>query len=213
MVERAAAFQGLSVSHVESDALGAEFQPDAGPLLKELVEVRRRGERRRALHRSASPRRQKSSAAAPAGADEHHPFRIDLFAEAFDVVDGGGDVVHLAVQKLYLAARAALPAQLGSYHIIALGRQELAELAVRPADAAEPICDEHHAGGLFLDVGGLPDEQAEAAMGRDFALMFDWFNRVGYSVDIPALEKKWKVPLTRFKAFLQFVSWAKPISK
>lgn len=59
----------------------------------------------------------------------------------------------------------------------------------------------------------LPDEQAEAALGRDFALMFDWFNRVGYSVDIPALEKKWKVPLTRFKTFLQFVSWAKPMSK
>lgn len=59
----------------------------------------------------------------------------------------------------------------------------------------------------------LPDEQAEAVMGRDFALMFAWFNRVGYSVNIPALEKKWKVPLTRFKEFLQFVSWAKPMSK
>jgi len=59
----------------------------------------------------------------------------------------------------------------------------------------------------------LPDDQAEAAMGRDFALMFAWFNRVGYSVDMPALEKKWKVPLTRFKDFLPSASWAKPVSK
>ncbi|MHB8876777.1 MAG: hypothetical protein ACYC8T_24035, partial [Myxococcaceae bacterium] len=38
---------------------------------------------------------------------------------------------------------------------------------------------------------------------EDFALMLEWFDRVGYDVDIDALRRKFSVPLTRFE------DWAK----
>lgn len=44
----------------------------------------------------------------------------------------------------------------------------------------------------------IPDDQVEAMMGHDFALMFRWFNEVGYSVDIPALRQRYGIPLTTF---------------
>lgn len=45
----------------------------------------------------------------------------------------------------------------------------------------------------------LPVEQAEKVFGHDFGVMFRWFNEVGYSVDIPALEQRWAIPLTKFR--------------
>lgn len=45
----------------------------------------------------------------------------------------------------------------------------------------------------------LPVDQAEKVFGHDFGVMFRWFNEVGYSVDIPALENRWAIPLTRFR--------------
>lgn len=30
-------------------------------------------------------------------------------------------------------------------------------------------------------------------------MMYRWFNEVGYNVDIPALEKRWAIPLTKFR--------------
>jgi len=45
----------------------------------------------------------------------------------------------------------------------------------------------------------LPFDQTENIFGHDFGLMFRWFNDVGYSVDIPALEKRWAIPLTKFR--------------
>ena len=56
----------------------------------------------------------------------------------------------------------------------------------------------------------LADDQAEAAVGLDFALMFRWFNEVGYDVDIPALQQKWGIPLTTFKEIIAEALWAKP---
>lgn len=44
----------------------------------------------------------------------------------------------------------------------------------------------------------IPDDQVKAMMGHDFALMFRWFNEVGYSVDIPALRQRYGIPLTTF---------------
>ncbi len=45
----------------------------------------------------------------------------------------------------------------------------------------------------------LPSDQAEKVLGPDTATMCRWFNEVGYSVDIPALEKRWAIPLTKFR--------------
>ena len=36
---------------------------------------------------------------------------------------------------------------------------------------------------------------------EDFALMLEWFERVGYNADIPALEKEFGVKSTRFAAW------------
>ncbi len=55
----------------------------------------------------------------------------------------------------------------------------------------------------------MPDDQAEAALGRDFALMFRWFNEVGFAVDIPALKKRFGIPLTAFTHILTQADWAK----
>ncbi|MCZ6781612.1 MAG: NmrA/HSCARG family protein [Nitrospirae bacterium] len=55
----------------------------------------------------------------------------------------------------------------------------------------------------------LPDDQAEAAMGHDFAAMFRWLNTTGYSGDIPALGKRWGIPLTSFTDCLAVADWAK----
>jgi uncharacterized protein YbjT (DUF2867 family) len=45
----------------------------------------------------------------------------------------------------------------------------------------------------------IPDEQMESSVGHDMALMYRWFNEVGYQVNIPALQTRWKIPLTKFK--------------
>lgn len=44
----------------------------------------------------------------------------------------------------------------------------------------------------------LPDEQAVKAMGKDFTMMFKWFDEVGYSVDIAGLEQKWGITMKKF---------------
>jgi uncharacterized protein YbjT (DUF2867 family) len=48
----------------------------------------------------------------------------------------------------------------------------------------------------------IPDEKAESTVGRDFALMYRWFNRQGYQVDIEELQNRWEIPLTRFSRWL-----------
>jgi uncharacterized protein YbjT (DUF2867 family) len=45
----------------------------------------------------------------------------------------------------------------------------------------------------------IPDEQMESSVGHDMALMYRWFNKTGYQVNIPALQIRWKIPLTKFK--------------
>ena len=52
-------------------------------------------------------------------------------------------------------------------------------------------------------------EQAEAAMGHDFATMFRWFNEVGYAIDIPAVKQKFGIPLTTFAEWIKTVDWTK----
>jgi uncharacterized protein YbjT (DUF2867 family) len=55
----------------------------------------------------------------------------------------------------------------------------------------------------------LPDDQLESALGHDFAVMFRWFIRTGYSADIPALRTRWGIPLTRFQEVIAKASWAR----
>lgn len=54
----------------------------------------------------------------------------------------------------------------------------------------------------------LPDDQLENAVGHDMATMYRWFNSTGYHVDIPALAKRWGIPLTRFSELVREARWA-----
>ena len=65
--------------------------------------------------------------------------------------------------------------------------------------------------GRSVQFQQIADDQAEAAVGLDFALMFRWFNEVGYDVDIPALQQRWGIPLTTFKELIAEAPWAKPV--
>ncbi|HEY3489090.1 MAG TPA: NmrA/HSCARG family protein [Candidatus Deferrimicrobiaceae bacterium] len=53
----------------------------------------------------------------------------------------------------------------------------------------------------------LPEERLESTLGHDMALMYRWFNEVGYSVNIERLRKHWEIPLTNFHAFASTASW------
>jgi len=55
----------------------------------------------------------------------------------------------------------------------------------------------------------FPVDQAEATMGHDLALMFKWFNDVGYAIDIPALQQKFGIPLTTFTEWMTTIDWTK----
>ncbi|MBI5240508.1 MAG: NmrA/HSCARG family protein [Elusimicrobia bacterium] len=56
----------------------------------------------------------------------------------------------------------------------------------------------------------IPDDQAEKAVGPDMALMYRWFNQVGYDVDIHALEQTYGMRMTKFSEVLANEEWAKP---
>jgi uncharacterized protein YbjT (DUF2867 family) len=53
----------------------------------------------------------------------------------------------------------------------------------------------------------LPIDQAEKRFGPDAAIMYRWLNEVGYSVDIPALEKRWAIPMTKFSELVTTESY------
>jgi len=57
----------------------------------------------------------------------------------------------------------------------------------------------------------FPEDQSEKTFGIDFAKMFSWFNKVGFSSDIPSL-KKWGIPLTTYKQHLASAAWVKQIT-
>ena len=52
-------------------------------------------------------------------------------------------------------------------------------------------------------------DQAEAAMGHDFATMFRWFNEVGYAINIPGLKQQFGIPLTTFVEWMKTMDWAR----
>ncbi|MFN2384092.1 MAG: NmrA/HSCARG family protein [Gemmatimonadota bacterium] len=74
-------------------------------------------------------------------------------------------------------------------------------------EAAEII---GRASGRPVEFTPLPDEQAEAAIGHDLALMFKWFNDVGYVVDVPALERRFGVPATSLEQWAEACDWPAP---
>ena len=55
----------------------------------------------------------------------------------------------------------------------------------------------------------FPLDQAEAAMGHDLAVMFRWFNEVGYAIDVPGLKRQFGLPLTTFAEWVKTVDWTK----
>jgi uncharacterized protein YbjT (DUF2867 family) len=55
----------------------------------------------------------------------------------------------------------------------------------------------------------FPADRAEAAMGHDLATMYQWFNEVGYAVDIPGLNQQFGIPLTTFAEWMKTIDWAR----
>ncbi|MGZ8375247.1 MAG: NmrA/HSCARG family protein [Nitrospira sp.] len=55
----------------------------------------------------------------------------------------------------------------------------------------------------------FPMDQAEKAMGHDFATMFRWFNEVGYAIDIPGLTQQFGIPQTTFVEWMQTIDWTR----
>jgi uncharacterized protein YbjT (DUF2867 family) len=51
----------------------------------------------------------------------------------------------------------------------------------------------------------IPESRAEEAVGRDWALMFRWFNEYGYDVDVEGTRRRFEyygIPLTSFRQYL-----------
>jgi len=55
----------------------------------------------------------------------------------------------------------------------------------------------------------FPLDQAEGALGHDFAVMFRWFNEIGYAIDIPRLTQQFGIPLTTFAEWAKTIDWKK----
>jgi uncharacterized protein YbjT (DUF2867 family) len=65
--------------------------------------------------------------------------------------------------------------------------------------------------GKTIKYQALQHEGAEEIFGNDFALMFKWFDEVGYNPDILGLEKKHGIPLIRFADYLETATWLKHV--
>ncbi len=67
--------------------------------------------------------------------------------------------------------------------------------------------------GRDIEPYHVPIEDAREQMGDEWADMCDWFNRVGYMADIPALGKRLGFPLTTLNEYLVREGWDQPASK
>ena len=52
----------------------------------------------------------------------------------------------------------------------------------------------------------VPIEQVRE-FSEDFAIMFEWFDAVGYSADIPANEDRYGIPATGFRDWASGIVW------
>lgn len=55
----------------------------------------------------------------------------------------------------------------------------------------------------------FPLDRAESALGHDFAVMFRWFNEVGYAINIQKLKQQYGIPLTTFAEWVKTIEWGK----
>ncbi|MDK2744570.1 MAG: NmrA family NAD(P)-binding protein [Nitrospira sp. BO4] len=55
----------------------------------------------------------------------------------------------------------------------------------------------------------FPSDRAESALGHDFAVMFRWFNEVGYAINIQKLKQQYGIPLTTFAEWVKTIEWGK----
>jgi hypothetical protein len=62
---------------------------------------------------------------------------------------------------------------------------------------------------LILVTGATGQQGGAVAFGDDLAVMFKWFNEVGYNVDIPALEQRFGITLTKFSEVIATADWAR----
>jgi uncharacterized protein YbjT (DUF2867 family) len=63
------------------------------------------------------------------------------------------------------------------------------------------------ASGRRIQFQEFPADQAESAMGYDLAVMFKWFNEVGYAIDVGALQEQFQIPLTTFREWILTIDW------
>ena len=56
--------------------------------------------------------------------------------------------------------------------------------------------------GQSITFQQLPDNVALEKMGPDMTAMFQWFNKVGYAVDVSSLKQRFGIPLMSFKDFI-----------
>ena len=61
--------------------------------------------------------------------------------------------------------------------------------------------------GKTIDYTALSMEDFRSAMGDEYATMVDWFNKVGYSVDIEDLERSNNIRMKRFNEWLSEVEF------
>lgn len=61
--------------------------------------------------------------------------------------------------------------------------------------------------GKHVEYTALSMEEFRSAMGDEYATMVDWFNKVGYNVDIADLERSNDIKMKRFNEWLLEVEW------
>lgn len=122
-----------------------------------------------------------------------------------------GDKLIMAVQPTTKLQMIAVE-DIGKFGALAFERHEAlnrAELdiagdAVTLPEAARVLGE---ALGRSLTFVQPPIEEVRKAAGEDMALMLEWFDRVGYNADIPALKEKYGIPLQ------SFADWARGLPR
>lgn len=61
--------------------------------------------------------------------------------------------------------------------------------------------------GKEIAYTALPMEEFKSAMGEEYAVMVNWFNKVGYTVDIGELEKSIDLELEKFSGWVSKIDW------
>jgi uncharacterized protein YbjT (DUF2867 family) len=57
----------------------------------------------------------------------------------------------------------------------------------------------------------VPLQDADRMFGRESNIMYKWYDEVGYNPDMPGLERKYNIPLTKFADYLKTAPWVKQV--